>query len=116
MSWRDAYVVLNAGLKAVSFDSGPPPVAGCEVNLWECSSGGDEHCLVKRKGGSPLRDKEAEVNMLCNMSSWWGCEGRRWRGCGRHCAESALEILFCFYLYLSSSIHHDGPRVPHSPM
>eukprot|EP00897_Mesotaenium_endlicherianum_P009266 jgi/Mesen1/8368/ME000464S07768 len=49
-----AVVVADAGMKAVSFDSGPPVVHGALKEHVECSSGGDEHCILafkhKQKG------------------------------------------------------------------
>mmetsp|Transcript_65203 Transcript_65203/g.194416 ORF Transcript_65203/g.194416 Transcript_65203/m.194416 type:complete len:114 (-) Transcript_65203:54-395(-) len=47
-------IVLDAGLKAVSYDSGPPLVRGWPDNAARIESGGDEHTLIHVHGGTAL--------------------------------------------------------------
>lgn len=47
-------VVLDAGLKAVAYDSGPPLVHGWDGTKVEVESGGDEHTILHVRGGAPL--------------------------------------------------------------
>lgn len=93
---------------SVSFDSGRPLVAICEVGLWECSNGGDEHRLVKRREGSPLKDKEFEAERVVRLIPRYcdptvnmvGVRGRGWRVCGR-----LLDGVCTFEIFMCSSLH-----------
>eukprot|EP00418_Pyrodinium_bahamense_P091582 CAMPEP_0179048192 /NCGR_PEP_ID=MMETSP0796-20121207/19585_1 /TAXON_ID=73915 /ORGANISM="Pyrodinium bahamense, Strain pbaha01" /LENGTH=446 /DNA_ID=CAMNT_0020744659 /DNA_START=53 /DNA_END=1393 /DNA_ORIENTATION=- len=47
-------VVLDAGLKAVSYDSGPPLVRGWPESAARIESGGDEHTILHVRSGTAL--------------------------------------------------------------
>ena len=66
-------LVLDAGMKAIDFVSGPPKIAGVvrgdavrwlsaeEAALFVCTNGGDEHCVVTAAPGIGAEDVPAEL-------------------------------------------------------